>query len=64
LESLLVDEDLYLFLKQTLITPFEPGEVINHTLDGVSGHPVTTKGTDVLRNWVDEQEGNCSGIST
>ena len=35
------------FLKQTFNIPFEHGEVINYTLEGVSIHPVTTKITQL-----------------
>ena len=41
--------------------PFEHGEVVNYTLDGVSLHPVTTKiQASFLTNA--REEGNCSGI--
>ena len=54
------------FLKQTEY-PFEHGEVINYTLDGVSVHSVTTNiqmsDTGILPNSVAGEEGNCSGIS-
>ena len=41
--------------------PFEHGEVINYTLDGVSVHPVTTD-TGVFPKSVAGEEGNHSGI--
>jgi hypothetical protein len=40
--------------------PFEPGEVINYTLDGVSTHPVTIK---IQASFLTGEEGNPSGIS-
>ena len=44
--------------------PFEHGEVINYTLEGVSIHPVTNyKDTGVVPNSVAREEGNHSGIS-
>jgi hypothetical protein len=48
--------------KEDIGYPFEHGEVINYTLDGVSIHPVTTK-IGVLPNSVAGVEGNRSGIS-
>jgi hypothetical protein len=45
-------------MKGDIEYPFEHGEVINYTLDGVSIHPVTTKDKGVLPN-----SGNRSGIS-
>ena len=46
--------------KKEIEYPFEHGEVINYTLDGVSIHH---KYTGVL-NSVAGEEGNSSGIST
>jgi hypothetical protein len=45
-------------LKADIEYPFEHGEVINYTLDGVSIHQVTTK---ILK--VTGEERMCSGIS-
>ena len=42
-EHLLVDVFILNFFKVDIEYPFEHGEVINYTLDGVSIHPVTTK---------------------
>ena len=56
---LLVDD----FKKADIDYPFEHGEVINYTLDGVSIHPVTTKIQVSFPNSVIGFEGNRSGIS-
>jgi hypothetical protein len=40
--------------------PFEYGEVLNDTLDGVSMHPLTTK---IQVSFLAGEEGNGSGIS-
>ena len=39
--QLLVGEYFFIFFKSDIEYPFEHGEVINYTLDGVSIHPVT-----------------------
>ena len=50
-------------LKTDIEYPFEHGEVIHYTLDGVSIHPVTTKIQASFLNSITGEEGNCSGVS-
>jgi hypothetical protein len=49
------------FFKLDIEYPFEHGEVINYTLDGVSIHPV--KNTGVLPYSVAREQGTHSGTS-
>ena len=58
---LLVDGSKY--KKADIEYPFEHGEVLNYTLDGVSIHPVTTKIQASFFNSVAGEEGNRSRIS-
>ena len=49
--------------KSDIECPFEHGEVINYTLDGVSIHPVTTKIQVSFLTPFAGEEGQRSGIS-
>ena len=47
----------FLFVLTDIEYPFEHGEVINYTLDGVSKHPVTTKIQEsLLTQWPERNE--------
>ena len=50
-------------LKADTEYPFEHGEVIHYTLDGVSIHPVTTKIQAPFLTQLPERKENHSGIS-